>query len=309
MKKITFNCFNDFKCKADKCKHSCCVGWEIGIDKKSLKRYKKDKSCLKERLNDCIDYKKAYFITNKEKRCPFLDKNNLCDIIKTHGEKGLCQVCSDHPRFRNFFSNRIEEGFGLSCEKAVDLLFDFEGELLEKSSDIKGKSKKLNRFEENLLNYRNSIIEIILDSRKDFTCRIKELYNGIKSHISDINLLEVKNLFNSLERLDDGLFLSIENLRNLTFDFNQEFSKELERLTWYFIIRHVSGSIDNLDTKSRTLFSVLSTAIIYNLLINSEEKTIEKFKDIVREYSKEIEYSEENISKILDYTDKKAVKL
>ena len=32
--------YREFKCKADKCKHSCCKGWEIDIDEDTLDYYK-----------------------------------------------------------------------------------------------------------------------------------------------------------------------------------------------------------------------------------------------------------------------------
>ena len=31
--------YKNFKCIADKCEHSCCVGWEIDIDKETLDKY------------------------------------------------------------------------------------------------------------------------------------------------------------------------------------------------------------------------------------------------------------------------------
>ena len=40
MKIYAPNYYNAFKCIADKCNHSCCVGWEIDIDNKTLDYYK-----------------------------------------------------------------------------------------------------------------------------------------------------------------------------------------------------------------------------------------------------------------------------
>ena len=31
--------YKKFKCIADKCQHSCCVGWEIDIDRESEEKY------------------------------------------------------------------------------------------------------------------------------------------------------------------------------------------------------------------------------------------------------------------------------
>lgn len=309
MKKITFNCFNQFKCIADKCRHTCCVGWEICIDKKSLKRFKRAKSVLKDRFKTSIDFSNGVFILEDGKRCPFLDKNNLCDIIKFSGEKNLCQVCADHPRFRNFFSDRIEEGFGLSCEKATDLLFDFNGEIKEQTELVKGKVKKLNNFENILLNFREQSINKIFDNSKPFFDRFVGLYDGIENHVNSLNIVKIKEVYNSLERIDDVLYKNINQLNDLTFDFDWKYDLALQRLLWYFIVRHVSNSVDNLDIKSRTLFSILSVSIIYNVFIKSKDTSMENFKDIVREYSKEIEYSEDNVNKILDYIDQIVVKI
>ena len=31
--------YKDFKCTADKCSHSCCIGWEIDIDPDTQNKY------------------------------------------------------------------------------------------------------------------------------------------------------------------------------------------------------------------------------------------------------------------------------
>ena len=33
------NYYKDFLCIADKCRHSCCIGWEIDIDEETLEFY------------------------------------------------------------------------------------------------------------------------------------------------------------------------------------------------------------------------------------------------------------------------------
>ena len=33
--------YKKFKCIADKCKHNCCIGWEIDIDNNTYDFYKK----------------------------------------------------------------------------------------------------------------------------------------------------------------------------------------------------------------------------------------------------------------------------
>ena len=40
MTNIDAEIYSGFKCKADKCNHSCCKGWEIDIDEDTLGYYK-----------------------------------------------------------------------------------------------------------------------------------------------------------------------------------------------------------------------------------------------------------------------------
>ena len=46
----------------------------------------------------------------------------LCELILKLGEESLCEICREHPRFRNFFAGREEVGLGLCCEEAARLL-------------------------------------------------------------------------------------------------------------------------------------------------------------------------------------------
>ena len=40
MKTVVPHYYKNFKCIADKCRHSCCVGWEIDIDDDTLEKYR-----------------------------------------------------------------------------------------------------------------------------------------------------------------------------------------------------------------------------------------------------------------------------
>ena len=124
MKTFVPNYYHKFKCIADKCKHSCCIGWEIDIDEFSLESYRNVEGAFGERLRRNIDFDCdcPHFILQEGDRCPFLNDNNLCDMICEIGEDLLCDICADHPRFRNFFSDSVEEGIGLCCEEAARIV-------------------------------------------------------------------------------------------------------------------------------------------------------------------------------------------
>ena len=115
--------YKDFRCIADKCEHNCCIGWEIDIDEDTLDFYKSHDGMLKDRFKSCIDYSDTpHFILDKNERCPFLNDNNLCNIITHLGEEHICEICTQHPRFHNELPDRIESGLGLCCEEACRLI-------------------------------------------------------------------------------------------------------------------------------------------------------------------------------------------
>ena len=124
MKLIAPDYYTKFKCIADKCKHSCCIGWVIDVDPDTLEYYHTMEGDLGERLKKGIDEsgETAHFILGEGERCPFLNQSGLCDLITELGEESLCQICTDHPRYRNFYSDRTEIGLGLCCEAAGELI-------------------------------------------------------------------------------------------------------------------------------------------------------------------------------------------
>ena len=112
-----------FSCIADRCNHSCCIGWEIDIDQDALTRFQSAEGPMGQRLKENISLEgEPHFILGEDERCPFLNEKGLCDLILYGGEEILCQICTDHPRFRNFLPGRTEIGVGLCCEAAGQLI-------------------------------------------------------------------------------------------------------------------------------------------------------------------------------------------
>ena len=109
--------YKEFRCKADKCLHTCCAGWLVGIDEESLSRFEEDPE-IKRKISD------GCFVMGPDGRCPFLRNDNLCEMILKHGEDYLCDICKEHPRFYNTFDDHIEAGIGLVCEEACRLVLE-----------------------------------------------------------------------------------------------------------------------------------------------------------------------------------------
>lgn len=118
MKIVVPDYYEEFHCIADKCRHTCCQGWEVEVDADSMLRYEKIPE-IYEKI-ECGE--ENHIRLSEDEVCPFLEESGLCTMIKKYGEGMLCQTCTDHPRFRNFWSDRIEMGVGLVCEEAGRLI-------------------------------------------------------------------------------------------------------------------------------------------------------------------------------------------
>ena len=99
-----------FHCKASACRHTCCAGWEIDVDPDTVRRYREMDGSLGDSLRAALETDaegNAHFRLTEEERCPMLRPDGLCRVICERGEEALCQICTDHPRWRCFFSDRV----------------------------------------------------------------------------------------------------------------------------------------------------------------------------------------------------------
>lgn len=113
--------FDEFRCAAGDCAHTCCAGWEIAVDTDTLTLYDSllDES-EKKRLIRTPD---ETLLCREHERCGFLRNDGLCELIIRHGEDALCGICREHPRFYSYSENgNIREGGqGICCEAAAKL--------------------------------------------------------------------------------------------------------------------------------------------------------------------------------------------
>ena len=117
--------FDSFHCIGSACKDTCCAGWEVEIDEESAAGYHDIDGEIGERLKANITEteEEIYFNLREDKRCPFLNEDNLCDLILHLGEDSLCDICREHPRHYEWFGRYTEVGLGLCCEEAGRLIF------------------------------------------------------------------------------------------------------------------------------------------------------------------------------------------
>lgn len=296
MKRYEFNYSKDFKCIADKCKHNCCIGWEIAVNKASTKKYELLK-VNDARFENCV--LNGAFNMQSNGRCPFLDNDNLCHVIKNYGEKALCRTCKTHPRFINFWSGMTETGLGLYCEEAGRIVLSSKQKM--KLSLVKKDNKKptLSPFEKKAIAFRNKVVKIIQDRKLTVLERISSLKPLYDIDLNKKSFDEWLNLFKSLEKLKTNDF-SFDKITAVNFlEPDESFALNYEQLLSYLAFRHLSRAIDQLDLRVRLAFVVLSFNMI-NAIFLKGDKTFSNFVESVRFYSSEIETSDDNIYKILD---------
>lgn len=114
--------YKKFKCTADACEDTCCAGWQIVIDRKSLKNYHAVRGNLRRWIRSSIDWKKGVFKQDSSKRCAFLNEQNLCNLYTALGEKSLCRTCTLYPRHIEEFEGVREISLSVSCPEVAKLL-------------------------------------------------------------------------------------------------------------------------------------------------------------------------------------------
>lgn len=317
------NYYESFRCIASACRHSCCVGWEIDVDSDTLARYDTVTGEMGQRLRASIDREAdpPCFRLTSDERCPFLNQNGLCDLITELGEEALCHICDDHPRFRNVLSDRVELGLGLCCEAAAGLILSQTAPFSvvelppEKSAcerHSQEDSEELDDLTAALITHREALLPLLTD-------RTKPLYDRIRHvlEICDIDLTEsgidtfgsfssVAALLRDMERLDPAWDACLDALEELTDDplseLDSETSVAYENLICYFLYRYMTTDAEYWpDAKrTRTAFSVLCTVIIHAIHRTTGGKDLDSLCETARMFSSEIEYSEENLERLME---------
>lgn len=281
MKEVFPNYYKKFKCIADKCRHNCCIGWEIDIDEDTMDLYNSLEGEFAKKIRANIDGETPHFILGDEERCPFLNKSGLCDIISELGDGAICDICSLHPRFSNFYEDFTETGLGLCCEEAARIILTQNERFFV---DVPEMVKNNEFFKE-----RKEVFDILQDRNFTMYDRLNKLCQNYGFEFKFKNE-ELYDFYMSLERLDDAWEIELEKLKSASgvavFE-REELQEFFEQLACYFIFRHFKSGVG---------FAVLSCWVIGAICSNCE--SFDKMLDVVRMYSSEIEYCEENTQKV-----------
>ncbi|MBR3594003.1 MAG: flagellin lysine-N-methylase [Clostridia bacterium] len=292
--------YGEFRCIADKCRHNCCIGWEIDIDGDTLDFYRSVKGDFGKRLLENISEDAPHFILGDNERCPFLNHKNLCDIITELGEGKLCSICRDHPRFRVELPGRTEVGLGLCCEEAARIVI---------TKKNKTSLTCAPETDDEIILLRDEITALLQNREKSLENRLCDVFSLFGESIPVFSADEWRERLLALERLDDGWGERIADLRGE--DGLEEFERyiagretEYEQFLVYIIYRHLAAAPDWDEAYRRVCFAAFCYFLIYNLGALHYKKhgkfTTADQIELVREFSAEIEYSDENLYAVID---------
>lgn len=312
--------YYDFHCIADKCKDNCCIGWEIDIDDITLKKYLSVKGSFGERLRSSISIENPSFIPDIKGRCPFLNKDNLCDIILNIGEENLCDICNNHPRYFEWFGDVKEGGTGLSCEEASRIILSSSFSLSEKEiPDEETEYPDDENLFDFLLSAREKIFSYLSDENIPLQNALYDIYEygyTLEEAVfgEDFSVPEIKSSGKKFSPDTDEILSFLLTLEKLSSEwepyiismkesykgedfFIKETDKYLRNTAIYFVFRYFLKSVYDGEILPYINLMAISVFILAFLFYKSDH-SLKTCSQIAKNFSKEIEYSEENVEAI-----------
>lgn len=360
--------YKQFTCIADRCIDNCCFGgWQIDIDKETIDYYDTVQGDFGDRLKKYVDKEAGCFNLNNG-QCPFLLENNLCEIYKELGPEHMGLVCTQFPRFTEYYGNIKETGIGMACEEAARIILNDSTPFILEETDIDEEEiwgEYDSSLGQSLFILRDKIMSMLDDtslSLSDKLCVILDKcdylqnlinnnnYNEIRKFCSDIDLIKDIKASSLKQDTSTSIITSNDNskpdnrvikainmkiwwayldleplnsqwqeLSSNAYDYLYENNDEvccppydnylleiyLTRLTKYYVYRYMlKASFDhNLTGKAQLIVSnliILKDLFIFRKGKDSNQDDEKILMDIIHIFSRETEYSEDNISDLYD---------
>ncbi|MBR2406920.1 MAG: flagellin lysine-N-methylase [Clostridia bacterium] len=300
------NYYTAFRCIGSRCRHNCCIGWEIDIDDTTLARYRALDGAWRQRFDAHVANDEVpHFITDESGRCPFLNAENLCDIQLELDDGCLCEICREHPRFHNRLPGRVESGLGLCCEEAARLILG-QRELMHLCCSGTDEA------DDAILALRDHVIALLQDRTLSIPERCEAMLALCNTAMPQATPAEWARVLLQLERLDSAWEDTLLLLQNEwhTADLNgfrshmSDRQTPYEQLLVYFVYRHFANADSVSSAAARACFAVLGYTVLEALgavlFTKHGSFTFEQFCELARAFSAEVEYSDENLDILWD---------
>ena len=281
--------YKSFKCTADKCTHSCCIGWEIDVDADTMAKYAVLSGGYADVIRSSVEGDEApHFRLGGGERCPHLDATGLCRIITEYGDAYLCDICREHPRFYNETARGLEVGLGMACEEACRIILGSDD--YDKMTVIEEDGREAgDSCDFDVIPHRERIYSILKSKKLHFSDKITLLSQAYEIDITTMSDEECRTLLCSLEYLD-------ESHRELFALYSSDSIEKapdkgvLVRALAYFIYRHVTNAWDEDSMRARIGLCLFCVTLLASLMAHTDIDPVTAARII----SEEIEYSEDN---------------
>lgn len=278
--------YNDFHCITDRCNDNCCVGgWEIDIDEETYDYYQSLSGELGETIRNSIVTSKdgEHMFKLNNGHCPLLLDSGLCKVHAELGEEHLGVVCSQFPRYSEYFGEYKESGIGLACEEAARIVLsanekfslvesELDEEVVEDSefdkeyADIIFAARdiifKILEKKELLIHERLACILELSDKMQDLIN--EDDYEGLNALISSYDQSDVETTLMSINReYEDGRFDSLsetEGIRSIIYAYedmevlNEEWERDIKDVVFKF---HEALTIEEYYTYNSRFFALI----------------------------------------------------
>ena len=323
----------------DKCKNSCCIGWQIVVDEVTESKYGNLKTELGDILREsviCGDDGERCFKTDCRGRCTHLDGSGLCRIISDLSESYIPDICDRHPRYYNLYPCVKEGGLGLSCEGAVDIflkkpLAELMARSISEKERLTEEDFKISMYSdecvEKMLDIRERIFDFVLsesfiasvwlilnfgdkvihasDLSDDFEAVFYEIFDVEAESCASRGALSqlISEITSALELNSEWLEKVLDNvnknIHNLLSDLEVEKDAGCDELGRKLLFYFLHRYMLG-GLDSGTVGARLKFSACLCVMLMCAVKSSGVVADVIRQFSSSVEYSEENIEALIE---------
>lgn len=310
--------FIKFQCIADKCRESCCIGWEIDIDEITRRKYASLDTPLGSEIREKTSH--GCFPLQQNGRCAFLDGNGLCRIISSVGDAYLCDICREHPRYYGVGDGIFEGGLGLGCEEAARMILELceLPRLIEIEREIPYYDE--DPFAHLCASVRESLYRQVFTADIDSLAGLYAEYAkiaddaafdasacGTEPNIPTLSPSPIKSdiladiyggmvdLLTECEALSDEWEALVSSVKKIKASEALLLLDKHRGLIYYFTHRYVRECVADMSFGQRIIFALGS-----GLIIAAMSSVLGSDVRAALLYSKNVEYSTDNVDYILD---------
>lgn len=225
--------YDAFSCVGSECLLSCCGGWCIDIDEKTLKEYRKMGGEIARFARHGVSYNgnkhRNEVKLQKKGYCPMLNEKQLCRVVLEKGPEALCETCRVYPRRKIYSFDTEEQYLSMGCPRVVQLLFQLDKKLtFIFEPDASMQTGELPVFNKKIYVYmkiRDSIVDFI--QKASLPLWFREFYGAyvIQKLLPDIEAEDFEAVVQKTEHFfaDSVSQVFYQNLEGKAVDRKQQF--------------------------------------------------------------------------------------